>query len=68
MTELADENFLAPMQSWATAHHTLLRSQTYGFPPVSLSSNRIADLPEGEGITIYQENAPDGPGKTAQTR
>lgn len=25
------------------------------------------DLPEGEGITIYQENAPDGPGKTAQT-
>src|SRR5208283_3222544 len=28
---------------------TLLRSQTYGFPPVTLSSNRYADLPEGEG-------------------
>ena len=25
------------------------------------------ELPEGEGISIYQENAPDGPGKTAQT-
>jgi hypothetical protein len=54
LTELADENFLAPMQSWATAHHTLLRSQTYGFPPVSLSSNRIADLPEGEGKAVFQ--------------
>ena len=54
LTELADENFLTPMQSWATAHHTLLRSQTYGFPPVSLSSNRIADLPEGEGKAVFQ--------------
>ena len=26
-----------------------LRSQTYGIPPVTLSSNRYADLPEGEG-------------------
>lgn len=25
------------------------------------------DLPEGEGIAIYIENAPDGPGKTVQT-
>jgi preprotein translocase subunit SecD len=24
-------------------------------------------LPEGEGISIYQENAPDGPGKTTQS-
>ncbi len=49
LTELADEGFLKPMQAWAHQHGTLLRSQTYGFPPVTLSSNRFEDLPEGEG-------------------
>lgn len=49
LTELADEHFIQPMREWAHQHHTLLRSQTYGFPPVTLSSNRFADLPEGEG-------------------
>jgi hypothetical protein len=49
LTELANENFLEPLHAWAAQHHTLLRSQTYGFPPVTLSSNRYADLPEGEG-------------------
>ena len=49
LTELANERFLAPMHAWAQQHHTLLRSQTYGTPPVNLSSNRYADLPEGEG-------------------
>jgi len=53
LTELANENFLAPMEAWAKEHHTLLRSQTYGYPPVSLSSNRIADLPEGEGKATF---------------
>jgi hypothetical protein len=49
LTELANEHFLEPIQIWAHEHHTLLRSQTYGFPPVTLSSNRYEDLPEGEG-------------------
>jgi len=49
LTELANENFLQPMHAWAHDHHTLLRSQTYGYPPVTLSSNRFEDLPEGEG-------------------
>ncbi len=49
LTELANERFLAPVHTWAQQHHTLFRSQTYGFPPVTLSSNRYADLPEGEG-------------------
>jgi hypothetical protein len=49
LTELVDERFLSPLRAWAQAHHTLLRSQTYGFPPVTLSSNQLADLPEGEG-------------------
>jgi hypothetical protein len=49
LTELADENYLKPLHEWANQHHTLLRSQTYGFPPVTLSSNRYEDLPEGEG-------------------
>ncbi|HEX6771140.1 MAG TPA: glycosyl hydrolase, partial [Acidobacteriaceae bacterium] len=38
-----------PMHAWARQHGTLLRSQTYGYPPVTLSSNRFEDLPEGEG-------------------
>jgi hypothetical protein len=49
LTELANERYLAPLHACAQQHHTLLRSQTYGFPPVTLSSNRYADLPEGEG-------------------
>ena len=49
LTELVDENYLKPINSWATAHHTLFRSQTYGDPAVSLASNALIDLPEGEG-------------------
>ena len=49
LTELTNERFLMPLHAWAQQHHTLLRSQTYGFPPVTLSSNRYEDLPEGEG-------------------
>lgn len=49
LSELADERFLMPIRAWAHQHHTLFRSQTYGFPPVTLSSNRYEDLPEGEG-------------------
>jgi len=53
LTELADDGFLAPLGAWAKEHHTLFRSQTYGFPPVSLWSNRLEDLPEGEGKATY---------------
>ena len=49
LTELANERFLQPIHAWAREKHTLFRSQTYGFPPVTLSSNRYEDLPEGEG-------------------
>jgi hypothetical protein len=49
LTELVDENYLKPINSWAATHHTLFRSQTYGDPAVSLASNALVDLPEGEG-------------------
>jgi len=49
LTELANERFLQPLQAWAHERQTQFRSQTYGFPPVTLSSNRFVDLPEGEG-------------------
>ena len=49
LTELANEQFLQPIHAWAQQHLTLFRSQTYGYPPVTLSSNRFEDLPEGEG-------------------
>ena len=44
LTELANERFLEPIHAWAQEHHTLFRSQTYGFPPVTLSSNRLRGL------------------------
>lgn len=48
LTELAEERYLTPIEAWARAHHTRFRSQTYGVPPVTLSSNALVDLPEGE--------------------
>jgi len=49
LTELANQRYLQPLHEWASQHHTLFRSQTYGIPPVTLSSNQYEDLPEGEG-------------------
>ncbi len=49
LTELAEERYLTPIREWAQAHGTRFRSQTYGIPPVRLSSNALVDLPEGEG-------------------
>jgi alpha-L-rhamnosidase len=49
LTELVDENYLTQINSWAIAHHTRFRSQTYGEPAVSLFSQRLVALPEGEG-------------------
>lgn len=48
LSELAEENYLAPIAAWAHQHHTRFRSQTYGEPPVRLSSGALADLAEGE--------------------
>ena len=49
LTELVEENYLTQINTWATAHHTRFRSQTYGDPAVNLSSQRLVALPEGEG-------------------
>ncbi len=49
LTELAEERYLTPLREWAKRHGTRFRSQTYGIPPVMLSSNALVDLPEGEG-------------------
>ncbi len=49
LTELLDERFLTPLHDWAQQHHTRLRLQGYGVPPATISSNALADLPEGEG-------------------
>ena len=49
LTELANENYLMPLRDWAAQHGTRFRSQNYGTPPVTLSSNALVDLPEGEG-------------------
>jgi hypothetical protein len=49
LTELVDENYLTPINEWAKQHGTRFRSQTYGYPPVAMSSNALVALPEGEG-------------------
>jgi hypothetical protein len=49
LSELTDERYLNPIAAWAKQHNTRFRSQTYGLPPVSLSSNALVDLAEGEG-------------------
>ncbi|HEV2576975.1 MAG TPA: glycosyl hydrolase [Acidobacteriaceae bacterium] len=49
LSELVRDNYLRPMAEYATAHATKFRSQTYGQPPVTLSDEHIAQLPEGEG-------------------
>jgi len=49
LTELVDEEFMAPLLEWSRNHKVLLRVQAYGIPPASLSSYRYVDLPEGEG-------------------
>jgi hypothetical protein len=49
LTELADERYLTPLHEFAQQHGTRFRSQSYGIPPVALSSNALVDLPEGEG-------------------
>lgn len=49
LTELINENYLTQIDAWAKAHGTRFRSQTYGEPAVSFSSQRLVGLPEGEG-------------------
>jgi hypothetical protein len=49
LAELIDDHYLTPLNTWAREHHTKFRSQSYGSPAVTLSSNALVDLPEGEG-------------------
>lgn len=49
LSELLNDRFLAPMREWSQRNRTLFRIQGYGIPPATLSSNALADLPEGEG-------------------
>jgi hypothetical protein len=49
LTELYNERFMAPLHAWAKKNRTQLRTQCYGVPAVTLSSNAHVDLSEGEG-------------------
>jgi hypothetical protein len=49
LTELVNENYLTQINHWAIAHRTKFRSQTYGEPAVSFSSQNLVGLAEGEG-------------------
>ncbi len=54
LSELVDERYLRPITAWAHDHRTRFRAQVYGFPPPTLSSNALVDLPEGEGADWRQ--------------
>jgi alpha-L-rhamnosidase len=49
LTELVNQNYLTQINNWAIAHHAKFRSQTYGEPAVSFSSQHLVSLAEGEG-------------------
>ncbi|HEY0945488.1 MAG TPA: glycosyl hydrolase [Opitutaceae bacterium] len=49
LMEVFEARFAAPLQAWAAANNTRLRFQAYGSPPVAISTNRYADISEGEG-------------------
>jgi len=57
LTELFNERFLAPLHEWSKKNRTRLRVQCYGVPAVALSSNKHADLSEGEGHQWRQLSA-----------
>jgi hypothetical protein len=48
LSQLVDERYLQVVASWAKSHNTQFRAQIYGSPPVTLSSNRLVPLAEGE--------------------
>ncbi|HTH37242.1 MAG TPA: glycosyl hydrolase, partial [Pyrinomonadaceae bacterium] len=49
ITELFNERFMLPMQKWSKRNGTRFRIQGYGIPPASISSNKWADISDGEG-------------------
>jgi hypothetical protein len=49
ITELFDERFMIPMQAWSKRNGTKFRIQGYGIPAASISSNKWADISDGEG-------------------
>ena len=54
LSELCEDNYLRVITAWAKQHGTKFRSQTYGIPPVRLSSEHLVDLAEGEGTQWRQ--------------
>ena len=49
ITELFNERFMIPMQAWSKTNGTRFRIQGYGIPAASISSNKWADISDGEG-------------------
>lgn len=49
LTEIFNERFMIPMQAWGRKNNSKFRIQGYGIPPAAISSNRWADISDGEG-------------------
>lgn len=49
-SELVEDGFVATCRRWAHEHGVRFRLQGYGEPPIELSTARLVDLIEGEGV------------------
>lgn len=49
LTEVFNENFMMPMQAWGKKNGSKFRIQGYGIPSAAISSNKWADISDGEG-------------------
>lgn len=57
LTELAQENFVRPLQEWCHSKGVDLQMESYGQPPVALGSFRYVDRPVGEHYEWRMFNA-----------
>ena len=57
VSELAETEFLKPLQEWAHAKGALFQAEPYGQPPISLNAVRYVDLPVGEHYEWKMFNA-----------
>ena len=49
LTEVFDDHFIAPIQTWAAAHGTRFRIQAYGTPPAASSATWTPPCPRARG-------------------
>lgn len=57
LSELATEQFVAPLHAWGREHGIATQVEAYGAPPISLDGYQHIDIPCGEGFNWKQFTA-----------